>query len=227
MHDALAQIWADIDADPRVRASVITGAGKAFSAGGNLKRDVENLGNYVNITTVHRQARDLVLGLLNSEKPIISAINGPAVGAGLAVALLADISLIGDQTRFTDGHSRVGVAAGDHSMIIWPLLCGVAKAKYYLMTANFIDGPEAERIGLVSKCVPQAELVSEALAIADQLATGPQFAIRATKRSVNHWVRSAQPIFEYSLAMEMLDLYGPDGKEGFTAMLDKRPPKFS
>jgi enoyl-CoA hydratase len=173
-----------------------------------------------------RHARDLVLKIVGSEKPIISAINGVAVGAGLAVALLADISIIGDEVRITDGHARVGIAAGDHAAIVWPLLCGLAKAKYYLLTAEFIDGPEAERIGLVSKCVPQAAVLDQALAVADKLALGPQFAIRATKRSLNHWLRDAQPAFEHSLAMEMLDMFGPDAEEGFRAVIEKRPPNF-
>jgi len=227
LHAALGNIWADVDADPDLRVSVITGAGKAFSAGGDLEMDRQSLGDFEKIQRTMRHARDLVLKIVNSEKPIVSAINGVAVGAGLAVALLADISIIGDEVRITDGHTRVGIAAGDHSTIVWPLLCGIAKAKYYLLTADFIDGPEAERIGLVSKCVPQATLLDQALAVADKLALGPSFAIRATKRSLNHWIRDAQATFEYSLAMEMLDLFGPDAEEGFRAVVEKRRPAFS
>src|SRR3954447_11705624 len=227
MHRNLGDIWVDIDADPSIRVSVITGAGKAFSAGGDLTMDRTGLGDWRRLNTTMRDARNIVVKIVNSEKPIISAINGVAVGAGLAVALLADISIIGDEVRITDGHARVGVAAGDHSAMIWPLLCGMAKAKYYLLTADFIDGPEAERIGLVSKCVPQAELLDHALSIADRLATGPQFAIRATKRSLNHWLRDNQSTFEYSLAMEMIDMFGPDSMEGFDAMIEKREAKFA
>ena len=227
MHEALGSIWADVDADPDLRVSVITGAGKAFSAGGDLEMDRQSLGDFARLQQTMRHARDLVLKIVGSEKPIVSAINGVAVGAGLAVALLADISIIGDEVRITDGHARVGIAAGDHAAIIWPLLCGMAKAKYYLLTADFIDGPEAERIGLVSRCVPQETVLDEALAVADTLANGPQFAIRATKRSLNHWLRSAQPAFEHSLALEMLDMFGPDAEEGFRAVIEKRPPNFS
>src|ERR1700684_3634746 len=107
--------------------------------------------------------------MLDAEKPVVSAINGVAVGAGLAVALLADVSGMGRSARISDGHARLGVAAGDHAALIWPLLCGMAKAKYYLMTADFIDGPEAERIGLVTRCVPDADVVNEALAVAERL----------------------------------------------------------
>jgi enoyl-CoA hydratase len=227
MHEALGNIWADVDADPDIRVSVITGAGKAFSAGGDLEMDRQALGDFSRIQQTMRHARDLVVKIVDAEKPIVSAINGAAVGAGLAVALLADISIIGDEVRLTDGHARVGIAAGDHAAIVWPLLCGIAKAKYYLLTADFIEAAEAERIGLVSKCVPQATLLDEAQAVAAKLALGPQLAIRATKRSLNHWLRDARPAFEHSLAMEMLDMFGPDAEEGFRAMIEKRPPNFS
>jgi enoyl-CoA hydratase len=171
-------------------------------------------------------ARDIVMNIVNCDKPIISAINGVAVGAGLAMALMADISIIGEEVRFTDGHMRIGVTAGDHAAIIWPLLCGMAKAKYYLLTADFIDGREAERIGLVSKCVPLSALLDEALTVADRLGRSPQPALRWTKRTLNHWIRNAQPIFEASLAMEMINFFGPDLPEGLDAVSDKRDPRF-
>jgi len=149
-----------------------------------------------------------------------------AVGAGLAVALLADISIAATDARITDGHLRLGVGAGDHAAIIWPLLCGLAKAKYYLYTAEFLDGAEAERIGLVSQAVAPDELMAKALAVATNLANAPQYALRWTKRSLNHWVRSAAPIFEASLALEMLNLFDEDVIEGATAIKEKRPARF-
>ena len=152
--------------------------------------------------------------MIECDTPIISAINGVAVGAGLAVALMADISIIDQDTRFTDGHIRLGVAAGDHAVAIWPLLCGMAKAKYYLLTSEFIDGREAERIGLVSKALPADEVLPEALAIAERLATGPREAITLTKRALNHWLRQALPNFEASLAYEMLELPRAGGSRG-------------
>src|SRR2546422_9039257 len=105
----------------------------------------------------------MVYNLINCSKPVVAAINGAAVGAGLALAILADISIAAASARLIDGHTRLGVAAGDHAAIIWPLLCGMAKAKYYLLTADFLDGREAERIGLVSLCVPGAEVLPKAL----------------------------------------------------------------
>ena len=153
MHAELATVFIDLDRDPDVRVVVVTGEGNAFSAGGDLEWITKQVGNYPQTMTVMKEAGDIVRTLIECDTPVVSAINGVAVGAGLAVALMADISIIDRAAKFTDGHIRLGVAAGDHAVAIWPLLCGMAKAKYYLMTADFIDGAEAERIGLVSKAV--------------------------------------------------------------------------
>ena len=129
-----------VDADPKTRAVVVTGAGKAFSAGGDLSLVEDMAGNPEALARTMREASDLVYNMINLDKPVVSAINGVAVGAGLVVALMADVSIIAENARFTDGHTRLGVVAGDHAAILWPLLCGMAKAKYYLLTADFIDG---------------------------------------------------------------------------------------
>lgn len=151
MHAELATVFIDLDRDPDVRVVVVTGEGNAFSAGGDLEWITKQVGNYPQTMTVMKEAGDIVRTLIECDTPVVSAINGVAVGAGLAVALMADISIIDRAAKFTDGHIRLGVAAGDHAVAIWPLLCGMAKAKYYLMTADFIDGAEAERIGLDQK----------------------------------------------------------------------------
>jgi enoyl-CoA hydratase len=157
---------------------------------------------------------------------VISAINGIAVGAGLAVALLADISIASEEARFTDGHIRLGVGAGDHSVIIWPLLCGMARAKRYLLTADFLDAKEAERIGLISMVVPHEQLMPTASEFARKLASGPQSAICWTKRALNQWLRMMGPAFDYSLATEMLGFFGSDVREGLHALREKRQPNF-
>jgi enoyl-CoA hydratase/carnithine racemase len=130
------------------------------------------VGNPDKVANVMNEASDIVYNMMACDKPIISAINGVAVGAGLAVAILADISIMAEEAKITDGHVKLGVAAGDHAAICWPLLCGMAKAKYYLLTADFVNGKEAERIGLVSLCVPRAELMDKAMAVANKLANG-------------------------------------------------------
>jgi enoyl-CoA hydratase len=227
MHWELTQMWGVVNEDPGVKAVVVTGSGdRAFSAGGDLSV-VEEMANSQEATMrVMKEASDIVYNMLACDKPIVSAINGTAVGAGLAVALLADISVMAEDARLTDGHTRLGVSAGDHAAIIWPLLCGMAKAKYYLMTADFINGKEAERIGLVTFSAPRAEVLAKSLAIAANLARGSQTAIRATKKSLNNWMRMAGPVFDNSLAMEMLCFLGADIKEGLAALREKRQPDF-
>jgi enoyl-CoA hydratase len=233
LHWELTQVWPDIDRDPDVRVAVVTGAGdRAFSAGGDLS-GIEERGalpaeeRYEAYMRVMKEAHDVVYTIVNCDKVIISAINGVAVGAGLAVALLADISVMAEEARLTDGHVRLGVAAGDHACIIWPLLCGMAKAKYYLLTCDFIDGKEAERIGLVSKALPRAEVLSEAMRIAHQLADGPQPALRFTKRALNQWLRlGGLASFDYSLAVEMLGFFGADVPAGVQGIREKRPAAF-
>ena len=226
MHTEMVALWQTIDADPEVRVAVITGAGRAFSAGGDLNL-VENAHrNYPEVVRILDEARELVYNMLHCQKAIISAINGPAVGAGLVVALLADISIAAESARLADGHVRMGVAAGDHAAIIWPLLCGMARSKYYLMTSEFVSGAEAERIGLVSLCVPDDELEARAKAIAIDLATGPRHAIQFTKRALNQWLLQAAPIFDHSLALEMLGFFSDDVMAGVQGLRDKETPTF-
>ena len=227
LHWELTKIWAVVNDDAKTKVAIITGAGdKAFSAGGDLDWIATMVGNPQVISNVMSEASDIVYNMMACDKPIISAINGVAVGAGLAVAMLADISIMAEEAKITDGHVKLGVAAGDHAAICWPLLCGMAKAKYYLLTADFIDGKEAERIGLVSLCVPRAQLLDKARSVADKLAAGSQQAIRLTKRSLNGWMNMARPIFESSLAMEMMCFLGEDVPEGVAAVREKRAPKF-
>jgi enoyl-CoA hydratase len=226
LHNALSRVWLDIDDDPEVRVVVVTGAGDAFSAGGDLDWIGTMVGNYDGMKVAFKEAGDIVYRMSACSKIIISAINGVAVGAGLAVALMADISIIAEEARITDGHLRLGVAAGDHANIIWPLLCGLAKAKYYLITSEFIDGSTADQIGLVSKSVPRERLMEEAMAVATRIATGPQDAARWTKRALNLWVQQAAPAFDASLALEMLTFMGRDAEEGASALREKRKPDY-
>src|SRR5437879_9619292 len=227
LHWELTQVWPTLDADETARVAVVTGAGtRAFSAGGDLEMVEANSRDPKRLARTIREASDLVYNMINTDKPIISAINGVAVGAGLVVALLADISIMSETARFTDGHTKLGVVAGDHAAILWPLLCGMAKAKYYLLTSDFIDGREAERIGLVSLCVPADQVLPKALEVGDRLARGAQPPIRWTNRPTNNWLRQAGPIFDQSIALEMLTFMDEDVREGLAAIREKRPPAF-
>jgi enoyl-CoA hydratase len=225
-HGQLTDVWPVIDRDPSVRAVVVQGAGRAFSAGGSFDLVQEMADDPVVRTRVLREARDLVYNVINCSKPIVSAVHGPAVGAGLAVALLADVSVAGRTAKIVDGHTRLGVAAGDHAVISWPLLCGMAKAKYYLLTCEALTGEEAERIGLVSVCVDDDQVHDRALEIARTLAAGSPSAVTFTKYALNNWYRSAGPAFDASLALEFYGFGLPDVAEGIAAHRERRPPRF-
>ena len=226
MHSELVRIWRDIDADPEVNAAIITGAGRHFSAGGDFDMIKGIIDDFDARARAWKEARDIVYNVINCGKPVVSAMRGVAVGAGLVCGLLADISIAAKDCRIVDGHTRLGVAAGDHAAIIWPLLCGMAKAKYYLMLCDQLLGEEAERIGLVSLAVDDAELDAKSVEIATRLAEGAQSAIRWTKYSLNNWLRSAGPAFDASLALEFLAFTGPEAAEGLASHREKRKPKF-
>jgi enoyl-CoA hydratase len=226
LHTEMVEVWQTIDRDPSVHVAVVTGAGRAFSAGGDLTMVEEAHRDFDEIIRILDEARDLVYNILHCSKPIVSAINGPAVGAGLVVALLADISIAAENARLADGHVRMGVAAGDHAAIIWPLLCGMAKSKYYLMSSDFVSGKEAERMGLVSLCVPDDELLDKAMAVASDLATGPRHAIKFTKRALNQWLLQAGPIFDHSLALEMMGFFSEDLMAGVEGLRKRQKARF-
>jgi len=226
MHGEMARIWVDIDRDPETRVAILRGAGRGFSAGGDLAMVEEMTRDFAVRARVWREAKDLVYNLINCSKMIVSAMHGPAVGAGLVCGLLADISIAAKNARIIDGHTRLGVAAGDHAAIIWPLLCGMAKAKYYLLLCEQISGEEAERLGLVSLTCEEGELQAKALEVARKLAGGAQTALRWTKYSLNNWLRMAGPAFDASLALEVLGFTGPEAREGVASHREKRAPKF-
>lgn len=226
-HAALAWLWGRFQSETDARVILVRSEGKGFCAGGTSEMVQGMLSSESVRLRVMREGRGIVQGMIECDLPIVSAINGAAVGAGAAVALLADVSVAGHKAKIIDGHTKLGVAAGDHAALIWPLLCGMARAKYHLMMCNTIDGAEAERIGLVSMCVPDDELSSRALEIARQLAQGSSTALAFTKRSLNHWLRSAWPAFEHSLALEVLSFAGADAREGFSALQQRRAPRFA
>ncbi|WP_221089382.1 enoyl-CoA hydratase/isomerase family protein [Deinococcus aquaedulcis] len=225
-HRALTTVWRDIDDAADVRCVLIRGEGRGFSSGGDFTLIEEMAGDFTALARVWKEARDLVYNVINCGKPVVSAIHGPCVGAGLAVALLADVSIAARSARLLDGHVRLGVAAGDHAAIIWPLLCGLNKAKYLLMTGESVSGEEAERIGLVSLCVPDDELLDRAWGVARRLAEGSPTAVRWTKYALNNWLRAMGPTFDASLALEFLGFTGPDVHEGLASLREKRAPKF-
>ena len=225
-HRELAEIWRDVAADGSVRCAVLRGEGMGFSGGGDLAMVQDMSDDFAIRTRIWKEARDLVYNLVNCDVPIVSALHGPAVGAGLVAGLLADVSIAARSAKIVDGHTRLGVAAGDHAAMVWPLLCSMAKAKYHLLLCEPLKGEEAERIGLVSLVVDDDQLLTKAYEVADRLAAGSQSAIRWTKYALNNWLRQAGPSFDASLALEFMGFGGPDVHEGLAALRERRPPRF-
>ncbi len=227
MHRDIAEVWRTIDRDDDVDVVLVRGEGRAFSSGGSFELLGDMTDDYDTRTRVMREARDLVYNVINCSKPIVSAMHGVAVGAGLVVGILADISIAAKNARILDGHTRLGVAAGDNAVMSWPLMAGMAKAKYYLLTCDELRGEEAERIGLISMAVEEADLYETALGVCRKLQAVSPSAVRWTKYSLNNWYRAMGPSFDASLALEFYGFGGPDPREGFSAIREKRRPDFT
>ncbi len=227
MHRQLADVWLTVDRDPDTNVALLRGAGKGFSSGGSFDMIETIMDDPAFRLRALREARDLVFNVINCSKPIVSAMHGPAVGAGLVAGILADVSVVGRTARIIDGHTRLGVAAGDHAAICWPLMAGMAKAKYYLLTCDTLTGEEAERIGLVSLCVDDDQVQDRAMEVAVKLANGAQSAIRYTKQTLNNWYRSQSAILDASLAYEFIGFTGADAREGLASHAEKRDPDFT
>ena len=161
-HRELAEVWRDIDKDDTVDVVLLRGEGNVYSAGGDLQLVDAMARDWNTRMRAWKEANDIVYNVINCSKPTVAALERVAVGAGLAAAMMCDITVVGRKTRIIDGHTRLGVAAGDHAAIIWPLLCGMAKAKYYLMLCETVTGEEAERIGLVSLAVDDDKVIDTA-----------------------------------------------------------------
>jgi enoyl-CoA hydratase len=225
--ESVHHVWDAIDADPETRVTIITGAGKAFCAGGAFDAMPTGSGEKnAEFVNGFYEARALVARIINSHKPIVSAINGPAVGAGLAIALLADIPIAARDAKLFDGHLRIGVAPGDHALIIWPLLCGLAKSKYHLMTNAPLTGEEAERANLVALAVDADELQAKAIDVAVGLAATAPTALRMTKYLLNAYLRRNQDIFDLSAAFEMINFGSAENKEAVRAFKAGEAPTF-
>jgi enoyl-CoA hydratase len=226
MHGELGRIWRDIDADPDISAAIITGEGDHFSAGGDFDMIRGIIEDFDTRAQNWKEARDLVYNVINCGKPIVSAIRGVAVGAGLVAGLLADISIVAKDAIIIDGHTRLGVAAGDHAAIIWPLLCGMAKAKYFLLTNEPMTGEEAERHNLVALAVDADQLEAKSVEVATKLAKSAPTALRMTKYVLNHWLRQNQAIFDLSAAFEMANVSSGEAREAIRALNSKTDAAF-
>jgi enoyl-CoA hydratase len=226
LHRQLAGVWKALEDWEEVRAVLLVGEGGAFSAGGSFGLIEEMRASRKALLRVLREARALVLGPLDFPRPVVAAVEGVAVGAGLALALASDVVVAGKRARLLDGHTRLGVAAGDHAVLLWPLLLGLAKAKYHLLLNEPLTGEEAERLGLVALAVEDEKVYEKALEVAERLAQGPREALSHTKHALNNWPRSFLAHFDASLALEFLGFYGSEVEEGLRALKEKRAPRF-
>nr|VFK61943.1 MAG: enoyl-CoA hydratase [Candidatus Kentron sp. TC] len=225
-HTEMSRLFPDIAQDRETGAVVMTGRGKAFSAGGDIKWFTEMTSEQLD--RLFAEARRIIIDLLEVEQPIISAINGFATGLGATIALFSDIIIASEKARIGDPHVQVGVVAGDGGAVIWPWLVGAARAKEFLMTGDLVDAREAERIGLVNRVVAHDELMPTAMALAKRLAEGPAQAIRGTKMSVNQILRdTANLVLDTSLALEKQCFHTEDHREAINAFMEKRRPVFT
>lgn len=228
MHSELANIARDADHDERVKVLVVHGAGRSFCAGGDFSPDSDVVGGG---RSSLKETHEIVDQLLDCSIPVISAVHGHALGLGATLALLADIVVAGRSARFGDPHVKMGVGAGDGGQVIWPLLIGVNRAKYYLMTGDQMTAEEGYQAGLVNFVVDDEtgpeHVLDHALTIADRLAAGPGRAISASKLGVNQYIKMVSDlVLPYSFALEMQTFASKDAREAAKAFQEKRPPQF-
>jgi enoyl-CoA hydratase/carnithine racemase len=230
MHAELEQVWRDLSNDREVNVIVFTGAGKVFSAGGDIKRMAARFGTeegWDYSLHIPKATHRLFEGMLEVQQPIIAAVNGDAVGLGATLALFADVAIIADTAKFGDSHVKVGLVAGDGGAVVWPLLVGPSRAKEFLMRGRLVNGTEAQALGLVNHVVPTAEVMDAAMKMAEELNALPPLAVRWTKLSVNKWIKhQLNLILDASIAYEMLSINSRDHHEAAKAFIEKRPPVY-
>lgn len=226
MHAELRRLFEELKDEDAARAVILTGGGRAFSAGGDF--------NWMagvrpeDLSGMRREGKQIIWNLLDVEVPIVAAVNGPAVGLGATLALLCDVIFMSEEAKLADPHVRVGIVAGDGGAVAWPLAVGPAVAKRYLLTGDAMTAADAERLGLINHAVAAGELQDEALAFAQRLAQGAPLAVRYTKLAVNQLVKQAMTTaFDYSTALEVLTFASADHREALRALSVKQQPQFS
>lgn len=227
MHHELSTVFHDVGSDPDCDVVVLTGAGDAFSSGGDIRSMREKIEDQTKWIDTTQEARGIFYGMLDLNKPLIARINGAATGLGATLAVYSDIAIAAESAVIGDPHVKVGLVAGDGGALMWPLLVGFQKAKELLFLGDNISAKEAERIGLITYCVPDAELDQRTYALAERLAGGARLAVGWTKKSINHTIRMlAAGTMENGLLMETLSHLSNDHAEAIEAFAEKRRPRF-
>ena len=227
MHEELAKVFVDVSSDPECDVAVLTGSGRAFSAGGDIDWMQLMIDDPQTFEKTAREGKQIIYSLLDCEKPVIAKVNGHAAGLGATIALFCDVIFAVDTAKISDPHVSVGLVAGDGGAVIWPQLVGFARAKEYLMTGDMITAPEACRIGLINYSVAASELTPRVNEFADRLAAGATKAIRWSKMSVNIALKQlAHSIMDASLAYEAMSNVSDDHKEAVISFRNRRTPTF-
>jgi len=228
LHLELSRVFTDVGRDPDSDVVVLTGNGRAFCAGGDIVWMQSSVDDPSLFERTAREAKDIVFSQLDLEKPLICRLNGHATGLGASLALLSDIVVAHDKVKIGDPHVSVGLVAGDGGAIIWPQLVGYAKARKYLFTGDLMSAAEAERIGLITDVVTEAELDAAAYGLAERIAAGATKSIRWTKITTNLALKQLfHNYFDAGIAYEMLSNLTADHREAVAAFRDKRAPKFT
>ncbi|MEU4316868.1 enoyl-CoA hydratase/isomerase family protein [Nocardia sp. NPDC024068] len=222
LHRALAQVWRQLAADTEARVVILTGAGRAFSAGGDLDWITSFLDDPVARDESIREGAEIIEELLRFPLPVIAAVNGPAVGLGASIAILSDIVLISDRAHLADPHVAVGLVAGDGGAAFWPLLTPILRSREYLYTGDRIDAATAVELGLATRMVPADELAEAARTLAGRLATQPQGALSSTKRVVNMYLSQALagPL-QAGFAAEVVTMQSDEHRDRLHALRDR------
>jgi enoyl-CoA hydratase len=227
MHRELSLVFRELERTPEVRVIVLTGSGKAFSAGGDIDWMQEMIDDPSVFERTIREAKEIVLSMLDCEKPIVARVNGHATGLGATLALFCDVIFMSERAKIGDPHVGVGLVAADGGAIIWPQLVGYSRAKEYLMTGDLLVARDAERIGLVNHVLPLEELDEAVAAFASRLAQGAQKAIRWTKATVNIGLKQlADSMLDAGLAYEAVSNLSHDHQAAVQAFREGRAPVF-
>jgi enoyl-CoA hydratase len=225
MHAELVRLFAELKCEQDARALLLTGSGRAFSAGGDFAWMSSTTTD--DLDQMRREGKQIIWNLLDVELPIVAAINGPAIGLGATLALLCDAIFVAESAKIADPHVQVGIVAGDGGAVVWPLAMGPVRAKRYLLTGDALTAAEAEQMGLVNAVVADDRLELEALAFARRLAAGAPLAVRYTKLAINQLLKHAMATaFDYSTALELVTFVSSDHKEALRAIREKQPPQF-
>lgn len=228
MHCEFARVFTEIQNDPDCDLVVLTGAGRAFCAGGDMDWFQSMIDEPSEFRAIGTDAKKIVFSLIELEKPVICRLNGAAAGLGASIALLCDVIIADEQAVIGDPHVKVGLVAGDGGAVIWPQLIGFARAKELLLTGDMVSAPKAEAMGLINYAVPTEELDTKVDEIARKILSNPKWAVRWTKTAVNLALKDlANKIMDAALAYEMMTNQTADRQEAVSAFVEKRAPKFT